>query len=309
MELKSMLKNNFYIYVLYHFFRYELPYHILPSHLYDKLIISRKFKRVFGYRINFKNPQTLNEKIQWLKLNSHEDLHTICADKYKVREWLSQRFGSDYLVPLLYKTENWQDINPDIIPSDTHCIIKSNGGCGDYCIIRDKSKVNWAELKQKCRIWLNTNYYYEKQEWQYKNIKKCIIIEKLLETKNHCLPNDYKLHFINGELEFVYCSINRETTNNRNVYDANWQPLPFSWVAKEKDIKNLRGPEIPPPATFEKMKYIGREIAKLFKYVRVDFYDVDGKLYYGEITLHHGSGFDVFNPNDYDLFYGQKLIL
>ena len=117
------------------------------------------------------------------------------------------------------------------------------------------------------------------------------------------------MHFINGKLEFVYCSVGRETINKRNIYDADWNPLMFTWSEKFKDPATLRGPEIPAPSTFEKMKELGAEIAKDFKYVRVDFYDVDGELYFGEITLHHGSGLDVFVPGKYDIIYGEKLSL
>jgi hypothetical protein len=146
-------------------------------------------------------------------------------------------------------------------------------------------------------------------ELQYKDIKTLIIIEKLLQTKEGFIPNDYKLHFINGKLEFVYCSVGRETINKRNIYDADWKPLMFTWSEKYKDPTTLRGPEIEAPSTFAKMKELGAVIAKDFKYVRVDFYDVDGKLYFGEITLHHGSGFDVFVPDTYDKYYGELLKL
>ena len=309
MGLKDKLKSNYYVNTLYYFFRFVLPNKIFGSSFWDKYITRLHFKRVFGKNLNLINPQTLNEKIQWLKLNSHKDFHTILADKYRARKWLSDKFGEEYLVPLLFQTENWKDIGPEIIPDNTPCIVKSNGGSGDYYIIKDKTKVNWPELKNKCRIWLANNYYYITQEWQYKNIKKCIIVEKLLQTSDNHIPNDYKLHFINGKLEFIYCSIDRETNNKRNIYDVNWKPLNFTWVEKSKDVSNLRGPEIQPPTTLNTMIEIGSEIAKLFPYVRVDFYDVDGKLYYGEVTLYHGGGYDVFRPDCFDLEYGKKLIL
>jgi len=123
------------------------------------------------------------------------------------------------------------------------------------------------------------------------------------------LPNDYKLNYFNGKLEFVYCSVDREGGNHRNIYTPDWKPLPFSWVNAEDHRSDLIGPIIKKPASFDRMVEIGNEIAKKFDLVRVDFYDVDGKLYYGEITLHHGGGFDTFKPKKFDLIYGKKLKL
>lgn len=282
---------------------------ILTSKLIgDKNLCKIKYRLSFGKKLNLSNPQTLNEKIQWLKIYSHEDLHTIVADKYAARKWLSDRFGEEYLVPLLFYTDDWKEITAENIPNEA-CIVKANNGNGDFVIIKDKKNVNWEELRKKAKYWLSSCHYYRSQEWQYKNMKPYIIVEKLLQTKDGKIPNDYKLHFINGKLEFVYCSVDREGHNYRNIYDADWKPLYFTWVSKYDYREDLRGPEIEAPASYSKMVEIGTEIAKLFKYVRVDFYDVDGKLYYGEVTLHHGSGFDHFVPEEYDLIYGKKLKL
>lgn len=176
-------------------------------------------------------------------------------------------------------------------------------------IVKIKKKVDIAKLRVDCRGWLKRNIYYSYFELQYKNVKPLIMIEKLLLTKEGKLPNDYKLHCINGQLEFVYCSVDREGINKRNIYDANWNPLYFTWSEPCKDPSTLRGPEIPAPLSFKKMKELASVIAKDFDYVRVDFYDVDGDLYFGEITLHHGSGLDVFVPSTFDELYGKKLKL
>lgn len=275
----------------------------------NKYRINRQFKKIFGKTVNWDNPLTLNEKIQWLKIYGFEQFHTICADKFRVREYLRKKFGNDdFQIPVLYTTNNWKDITLDIIP-DCPCVVKANHTQGDVWIIKDKKSLNIKRLRTNCRWALRRNLYESTLEPQYKDIRPLIIIEKLLQTKDGYIPNDYKLHFINGKLEFVYCSVGRETINKRNIYDDNWKPLMFSWSEKYKDPSTLRGPEIEAPKSFEKMKELGGEIAKDFKYVRVDFYDVDGQLFFGEITLHHGSGFDVFVPNYYDELYGNKLSL
>lgn len=274
----------------------------------DKIVTVRKYKKIYGHHPNLINPKTLNEKMLWLKLFVHKDFHTICADKFMVREYIKDTFGESYLIPLLFETKNWKDITYNVIPNE-YCIIKASHTQGDMLVVKDKSRVDIKKLRFDCRTWLNRNLYNETQEWQYKNCTPRIIIEKLLQTHDGYIPNDYKLHFFNGYLKFVYCSVGRETVNKRNIYDSDWNPLYFSWVEPSKNPSNIRGEEIPAPATFQEMKRLGGIVAKNFDYVRVDFYDVDGKLYFGEITLHHGSGFDVFVPQEYDIKYGQQLTL
>ena len=276
----------------------------------DKKYLNRLFRKHFNRDIDFDNPQTLNEKIQWLKIFERKDFHTICADKYAVREYIEKTFGNEYLIPLLFTTPDYRELVPENIP-DCDCIIKANGGCGGHVIIRDsnRSELDFPKIREEFRHTLNSNYYYQTREWQYKNIQPRIIIEKLLETKEGKIPNDYKLHFINGELQFIYVSYDREGVNDRCIYDGNWNRLPFIWVGAESYRESINKADVPKPKTLEKMKEFGSIVAKNFKLVRVDFYDVDGKLYFGEITLHHGSGRDKFFPEKYDLIFGEKLKL
>ena len=269
----------------------------------DKHIIEHLYLQRFGRKPDLAHPKTFTEKIQWLKLYDRRTIHTTLADKYAVREWLAKHFGEEYLIPLLFTTTDYREIKPENIP-DVPCIIKSNHASGTWYICRDKKLVDWTALRRMCINWLSMNYYYISQEWQYKNIPPRIIVEKLLLTREGTIPNDYKLHFFNGRLGFVYCSLDREGGNYRNMYSPDWEPMYFT-QGKHTD----RGPEVEPPASFGKMLDIGSQIARLFRYVRVDFYDVDGKLYYGEITLHHGSGFDKFSPESYDYYFGDMIDL
>ena len=274
-------------------------------------VSKRFFKKSFGRDLNLKNPQTLNEKINWLKLryNVNNDFYTQCADKYGVRDYLAKEFGEEYLIPLLFVTEDYRDLVPENIP-DEHCIIKAtHDSGGHYLIVRDKTNIDYKRLRENFRFWLSNNYYRSGKEWQYKNIVPRIVIEKLLETKNGKIPNDYKLHFINGELQFIYVSFDREGVNDRCTYDKDWNRLPFVWVPAHTYKPTMNSSIVPRPASLEKMIEFGSRIARNFKYVRVDFYDVDGKLYFGEITLHHGGGCDHFFPDKYDLYYGEKLKL
>lgn len=270
----------------------------------------KKFKEAFGRELDLENPRTLNEKIQWLKLyyNVDKPFYTKCADKFSARDYVAKEFGEEYLVPLLYETTDCSKLGYDTFP-DCHCIVKSNHDSGHYYIVRDKNEVDFRWLRNECKYWLSVDYYKRGKEWQYKNIERRIIIEKLLETKDGKIPNDYKLHFINGELQFIYVSYDREGVNDRCVFDASWNRQPFVWLEKVKYKPTLNTADVPKPASLNKMIEFGTRIAQNFKYVRVDFYDVDGKLYFGEITLHHGGGFDSFFPEEYDLYFGKKLNL
>ena len=276
----------------------------------ERKAITRKYEKIFGRKPDLDNPQTLNEKIQWLKLNHREDIQTVMADKYAVREWLVQHFGEEakeHLIPLLYVTSDWRDITMENLP-DEPFIIKSNHGSHQYQIVHDKRQVDIKLLRQKCRMWLAVDAGKWGQEWQYVKIPRKLVVEKLLRTSDGHIPNDYKLNYFNGRLEFVYCSIGRETSNNRNMYDAEWKPLYFQWN-NHSSHQDARGKEIDPPASFALMRRYGDEIAKMFDYVRCDFYDVDGKMYFGEITFHHGGGMNRFVPEKYDTIWGEKLTL
>jgi len=274
----------------------------------DEQYLKRTFRKFQDYELNLDEPKTLNEKLQWLKIHERKDYHTINADKYAARDYIRDTFGEEYLIPLVFQSTDYRDLVPEKLP-DFPFVIKTNHGFGNSIIVHDKSQVNWPKLRMDYRRWLKNNYYYIEREWQYKNIKPCIIAEKMLTCNDGHVPNDYKLNFIEGKLEFIYVSVDREGTNKRNIYDSEWKPMYFTWARKGKDLSKLRGADIQPPSTLPKMIEFGSIVAKLYKYVRVDFYDVDGVLYFGEITQCHGGGFDQMLPFEFDLKYGEKINL
>jgi hypothetical protein len=272
----------------------------------DESYIKEKFFRMQGYSFDINNPQTLNEKIQWLKINCIDELHTQFADKYLVREFVKNELGEEYLIPMCFTTTDYKDIVPENLP-DFPCIIKTNHDSGNFLIVKNKFKVDWEKVQIDFRLALSKNYYWVEREQQYKNIIPRIIIEKLLVKNDGKIPNDFKFHVINGKVQFIYVSIDREGENKRNIYDRNWNPIYFTWANKNKDISNLRASEIIKPNSIEKMIELAEIIGVKFPYVRIDFYDVDGVIYFGEITQHHGGGFDQIKPFEFDLKYGQML--
>lgn len=303
-SIKYRGKIGLYLFIfILKIYKYLTNY-ILPSHIY----LSRKFKFYHGYKLDWKNLRTLNEKIQWMKINDRNPLFTQLSDKLRVREFISEKFGDEYLIPLVFSTRNINELNLEKFP-DFPVIVKANHDSGNFRIIRNKYVIDFEKLKADAKIWLSFNYYYEDREWPYKNIEPSIVVEKLLITKEGKIPNDYKLNFINGNLEFVYVAFDREGENKRKIVDANWNDLPFKWAKKSYFKTKFTNVEIPVPPTFELMKKFGAEIAKMYRYVRVDFYDVDGVLYFGEITQYHGGGFDTFEPLDFDFHFGSMIDL
>ena len=169
--------------------------------------------------------------------------------------------------------------------------------------------VDWREVQLKFRWALSFNCYWVDREWQYRSIKPMIIAERLLETSDGRIPDDIKINCINGRAEFIYLSLDREGINKRKVVDIQWKPLPFTWARKEKGSKLADVSLGPPPSSLPKMIELAEQVAKHFPYVRVDFYEVDGSLFLGEITQCHGGGYDRIVPLEWDEAYGKKLDL
>jgi len=278
---------------IYKYFRYDLKS--------EEETIKYRFRKKFGRNLNLENPQTLNEKINWLKLNDRSDLHTKCADKYSVREYIAGVIGKKYLIPLLYETTNPCDLTAKNLP-DEPFIIKTNHDSGGVFIVRDKAKLNYKKAQLDFKRFLNNDYYQESKEWQYKNIKPRILVEKLLLDEERKIPFDYKMHCFNGELNFTQVDLDRQENHTRNLYDKHWNFIPCEW-------KYENGRQLERPTNYKEMKRLAEIIAKDFIYVRVDFYSVLNQIYFGELTFHSESGLSKFNPPSYDRKLGEQLSL
>lgn len=286
-------------------------YYLLLPIIPDKLLVKLKFKHHIGYPINLKNPQTLNEKINWLKLNDRTPLHTQCSDKYLVRDYIESKIGKEYLVPLYFTTKDSKDIVPENLP-DSASIIKANHDSSGGIFVHDKSKINWSEVQRSFNVRLKSNYYLVSREWQYKNIEPRIIVEKLLQDKKGGIPFDYKLHCFNGKVRMISVDMGRGTNQHfRNWYNTNWEREKFKWSSPKENGKSTdpSNEDIDKPESLKEMIRLSEILAKPFKYVRIDWYDVDGKLYFGEITFHHDGGFRPIIPEIWDRKLGDELKL
>jgi hypothetical protein len=292
-------------YDLRNFFKYK-------CYLPDKLAIKSQFKKSHGYRLNFNNPITLNEKIQWLKLHDRTRLHVTYADKYAARKIFEKKYGTDALIELAFYTKSWEDIRIENMPNYPF-IIKPNHGSGWFKIVHDKNIADWDKIRTDCRFWLSQNYYHVQKEWHYKHMDRCLIVEKLLICKDGRIPTNFRVHCIHGKVVLIALTLYNSNNPNdyKNLkYSRDWEMLPIDWAKKDVDLTNLRAKVgIPQPSSLSKMIELAEDISKEFKYVRVDFYDVDGKVYHGEITFFDGGGYECISPYEWDIKLGELLRL
>lgn len=274
---------------------------------------SKRFFLLTGKYPNLKAPGTLNEKIAWLKINYFEDFFIKSSDKYLVHDYLKEKLGSDLAPRLLFVTQDPKEINFENI-KQFPCIVKVSNGSGSNLIIRDKGQFSESYLQHFFAMEIEKSNLHAVMslEHQYEIKKPYIVVEELLNDGKGGIPNDYKFLYINGKLEFIYCSVDRLGANVRHVYDSDWNRLHFAWVAgaNEKVFERYdSSTSIKAPKHFGEMKEVSAKLAEDFPLVRIDFYETEQRIYVGEITLHHGSGHDMFYPEEYDKIYGDKLTL
>ena len=278
----------------------KLNDYLSPRILPEKTYIKRTFKATFGFNLNLNNPKTFSEKILWLQQNERTPLHTLCTDKFAVRNYIKEKIGDQHLIPLVLDTVKPTDLIPSNLPKYP-IIIKTNHGCGRHIIITDKSIIDWHMVQRHFKRLLKRNYYYKAKEWQYKDIEPRIIVEKLLLDKNSNIPNDFKFECFNSKVACIYVIMDRFQREKIKVYDPDWKSIKcLSYIPEGRDVKK--------PPMLNVMKKLAETISQDFKYVRVDLYCLNGKIYFGEMTFSPAAGFDKYNP-EWDRIIGDELKL
>lgn len=275
---------------------------ILPQWIY----LSIKFKMKMGKWPNILHPKTYNEKLQWLKINDHNPLYTQMVDKYEAKNWASNIIGSDYIIDTIGCWNSPDEINWDILPHKFVLKITHGGGGNGIIICRDKNKLDKAKTLDSLRKALPLNLYKYNKEWPYKNVVPRVIAEKLLidNDKPEDVINDYKFYCFNGKMEFMLVSNERSNKHAKfDYFDRNFKHLPF-----KQGGENYEG-KINKPLNFELMIDLAEKLSKGIPHVRVDFYDVNGHVYFGEMTFFDSSGFAAFDPEEWDYKYGDLIKL
>ncbi len=268
----------------------------------ERYILECQFERSLGYKLNLDNPQTFNEKIQWLKHNYRDPLLTKCADKYAVREYVKEKIGEEFLIPLLGVWNNPNEIDFESLPNQF--VLKVNWGSGQNIIVKDKSELNIEETKTKLQEWMmpRNNHYFMGLEWCYKNIEPKIIAEKYIEQMDGKLI-DYKFFCNWGVPKFLFLAIDRFIDTKFNFYDLDWNLLPV-----KNHYENCTQ-NIPKPKNYEEMLELSKKLSTDFPLVRVDLFEIEDKIYFGELTFYHFNGNEAFEPIVWDYKFGENFVL
>ena len=269
----------------------------------DKRYVSKDYFAHFGRKLNWDHPTRYSEKINILKISDESELLTPYADKYLVRDYVKKMIGEQYLIPLLGVYKKPSEILFDKLPNQF--VLKTNHSSGTNIICKDKSQLDMKNVRNQLGYWMKKNYYHSTgRERQYKNIKRLILCEKYLDEGQSGLT-DYKIYFFEGKPYFIRRMAGRYSDLSKSTHGINWELLPFTIYSEhEVDPRSIKKPK-----NLAKMVELASILVQPFKAVRVDFYNLKGQLYFGELTFTPAAGIQHFLPDKYDEFFGSKFIL
>lgn len=270
--------------------------------LSDKLFVNLEYLSGMGKLPNLKNPTTYNEKLQWLKLNDKHAEYTFMVDKYLAKEYVKKIIGEEYIIPTLGIYNSFDEIDFDKLPN---CfVLKTTHDSGGVVICKDKRIFDIKAACEKIGKSLKHNFFYEHREYPYKNVKPRIIAEKYMEDESRYELKDYKFFCFDGKVKMLFIATDRGINDVKfDFFDIDFNHLPFKnghpWATKE----------IKKPVGFNKMIELAEKLSKGIPHVRVDLYDINGQIYFGELTFFHFSGNVPFEPEEWDYKIGSWLKL
>ena len=270
----------------------------LPDKAYIQLYYFAQFKRF----CNLRSPKTYNEKLNWLKLHDHNPDYPELVDKYEAKKQVAKIIGEEYIIPTLGVWDSFDEIDFDSLPDQF--VLKCTHDSEGVVVVRDKKKLDIPAAREKLTYALSQNFYYMGREWPYKNLKPRIIAEKYMEDHVDGELRDYKFFCFDGEPKAMFIASDR--TDHGVFFD--YFDMYFNHLEIRQKYPNAAKP-IRRPDTFDEMIGLSRKLTKGFPHVRADFYEVDGKLYFGELTFYHFSGFMPFQPDKWDKVFGDWLKL
>ncbi|MGE7857268.1 ATP-grasp fold amidoligase family protein [Bacillus sp. NPDC094064] len=273
-------------------------FRIIPDSLYLKIIFYKNIRK----NLDLKNPRTFNEKLQWLKINDRNSEYTRLVDKYEVRNYIKEKIGERYLVPLIGVWKDASEIDFEKLPKQF--VLKCNHDSKSVVICKDKSKIDVQGIVKKLNSHLKQNAYYYGREWPYKNVKPLIIAEEYLEDQSNQSLIDYKVLCFNGKARLIQVHSNRGSEDyTQDFYDLEWGNMGIS-----QGIKLTETP-MEKPNFLDEMTHLSEILATNITHVRVDWYFVNGQLYFGEMTFYDGSGFVPFLNEKDDILLGDMIDL
>lgn len=267
----------------------------------DKTYLKLKYRLILNKKLDLNNPKTFNEKLQWLKLYNRNPEYTKMVDKYEAKKYVASIIGNEYIIKTLEIYNNYNEIDFNKLPNQF--VIKPTHTSGDIFICKDKKSINNKELRKKINRWLKRKYYYFHREWPYKNVKPRIIIEEYKNSKEQAELTDYKFFCFNGNAEMILVCSNRSKKLKKTWFDINWNMLDL----REGDCKiDLT---VKKPVNLSLMLEMANKLSQEIPFVRIDFYEIDGKVYFGEITFFPKAGYEEFKPEKYQKILGDKIKL
>ena len=269
----------------------------------DRLFLKIKFRLAMGKRLNLKEPQTFSEKLQWLKLYDRRPEYTTMVDKYAVKEYVSKIIGKEYVIPTLGVWDKVEDIDWNALPSQF--VLKCTHDSGGLVVCKNKNVLDKDAAILKLNKCLKNNYFYQNREWPYKNVPHRVFAETYMEDEFGEL-RDYKFFCFDGEVKALFIATDRSKGDHAvkfDFFDENFHHLPFTNGHPNADVLPAK------PAKFEEMKELAAKLSKGIPHARIDFYEVDDRVYFGEITFYHWSGTKPFSPEEWDYKFGSWLQL
>jgi len=276
----------------------------LSNLLTDKLYLKLLYHRIFGKKLNLYNPVTYNEKLNWLKLYDRKPKYTKMVDKYEVKEYVSNIIGEEYIIPTLGVWDKFEDINFELLPDQF--VLKCTHDSGSFSICKDKSSFDYLAVKKKLSKALKRNSYLPGREWVYKDLKPRIIAEQYMQDEKKESLLDYKFFCFDGEPKCLFVATERNLGDEHVKFDF------FDTEFNHLDIVQLHeqsGKVIQKPVSFSEMLRLARDLSVGIPHVRVDFYEINSKPYFGEFTFYHHGGSIPFKTEKWDLKIGDMLKL
>ena len=272
------------------------------KYISDKTYLKLLYETRIGKKLNLKNPITFDEKLQWLKLYDRKDEYTVWADKYEVRNYVAEKLGEQYLIPLLGVWNSADELKLDDLPEQF--VLKCTHDSASVCICTNKKNFDWNAAMDKLQKSLNQNYYWHSREWPYKNITPRIIAEAYMTDESGTELKDYKIYTFGGEPYLIQVDFDRFHNHQRNLYTTEWEYIDETIeYSKDPNVK------IAKPEHLEEMLECSRKLAVGTISLRTDFYSINGKIYFGEITFYQEAGFAHFEHEEFAKKLGDQIKL
>ena len=268
----------------------------------DKTYLKIKYRIVFGKKLNLKEPKTFNEKLQWLKLNDRKPQYTTMVDKYEAKKYIADRIGEQYVIPTIGVWDSFDDIDFDKLPDKF--VLKCTHNSQGLVICRDKQKLDYQKIRKEVAKSLKNNFYWHCREWQYKNVVPRVMVEQYMEDSKGVGRNlnVFKIFCFNGEPKLFQVIQNDKTKEETiDYFDVSWNRLDIrqNYPNSETHLKR--------PVNLEQMLEIAKKLSEGFPFLRVDLYEVNGKIYFSELTFHSDAGFAKFQPEEWDFNLGNFI--